>query len=75
MEAMKRLDDDHQVIDEFVVATLLDIEVGSVRGLRRRGLGPDWFRVDGKSPRYTLGSVKNYIEKIRPLPAKPSRAI
>jgi hypothetical protein len=62
MGNVERLDDDHQVIDEFVVAKLLDIEVGIVRGLRRRGLGPEWFRVDGRSPRYTLSSVKEYIQ-------------
>jgi hypothetical protein len=65
METVEQLDDDHQVIDEFVVAKLLDIEVGIVRGLRRRGLGPDWFRIDGRSPRYTLGSVKDYIERMK----------
>jgi hypothetical protein len=65
MGNVERLDDDHQVVDEFVVAKLLDIEVGIVRGLRRRGLGPEWFRVDGRSPRYTLGSVKDYIQRMK----------
>jgi hypothetical protein len=60
MDKVKQLDDDHQLID--VVAKLLDIKVGNVRGLRRRGLGPEWFRVDGRSPRYTLSSVKDYIQ-------------
>jgi hypothetical protein len=60
---MELLDDDHQIIDEFSVARLLAIKVGSVRGLRRRGLGPEWFRVDGRSPRYTVSSVKTYIEE------------
>ena len=41
MEAIKLLDDEHQVIDEFVVARLLNIKVGGVRGLRRRGMGPE----------------------------------
>jgi hypothetical protein len=70
METLQQLDDDHRVIDEFVVARLLDIKVGSVRGLRRRGLGPEWFRVDGKSPRYTLGSVKSYIHNLKHGPAR-----
>jgi hypothetical protein len=69
MEKLQLLDDDHRVIDEFIVARILDIKVGSVRGLRRRGLGPDWFRVDGKSPRYTLGSVKSYIQNLKRTPA------
>jgi hypothetical protein len=75
MKTTERLDDDHQVIDEFFVARLLDIKVGNVRGLRRRGLGPEWFRVDGKSPRYTLGSVKDYIQKVKQRGIAPEIAI
>lgn len=58
------LADDHHVIDEFAVAKLLNIKLGAVRGLRRRGVGPPWFRVDGRSPRYTLAGVKRYIEQL-----------
>jgi hypothetical protein len=65
METTELLDENDRVIDEFVVARLLDVDIGTVRGLRRRGLGPDWFRVNGKSPRYTLGSVKNYLKRIK----------
>ena len=61
-----KLDDNHQIIDEFAVATLLHVRPSAVRGMRRRGLGPAWFRVDGKSPRYTLASVKRYIERLAP---------
>jgi hypothetical protein len=75
MESVKLLDDEHQIIDEFVVARLLDIKVGSVRGLRRRGMGPEWFRVDGRSPRYTLGSVKRYIEQLKQRGVEPEIAI
>jgi hypothetical protein len=72
---LQLLDDDHQIIDEFVVARLLDIRVGAVRGLRRRGLGPQWFRVDGRSPRYTVGSVKSYIQDLKQSPTQRWRAI
>jgi hypothetical protein len=56
--------DEEQIINEFVVAELLNVKVGIVRGMRRRGVGPRWFRVGGKAPRYTVASVKQYIAQL-----------
>jgi hypothetical protein len=75
MENLELLDDEYRIIDEFTVARLLNIKVGNVRGLRRRGLGPEWFRVDGRSPRYTVGSVKRYIEQLKESRAVPEMAV
>jgi hypothetical protein len=60
----QRLSDDYRIIDEFDVADVLNVKIGVVRGMRRRGIGPCWFRIDGKSPRYTLAAVKRYIAEL-----------
>jgi hypothetical protein len=73
MSPPRSLDEEHQILDEFEVAGLLHVKVGVVRGMRRRGVGPDWFRVDGRSPRYTLASVRRYIAQLSQCHAAMSR--
>ena len=59
-----------RLVSPSQVARFLAVEVETLDGWRRRGVGPPWYRL-GRVIRYRLNEVEDWIHKSRSQVANP----
>jgi predicted DNA-binding transcriptional regulator AlpA len=60
--SLRNAPQEHQLLDENDVATLLKLSVSSVQKMRERGTSPPYFKI-GASCRYRLADVSAWLER------------